>query len=278
MQSETNADQTWTPTTVRVGAALPDAGQDSARIASAALRVRLEAFCRALQEVTGLRVIARTWPDYATLLSAVKDGEVDIAWLPPRPAVQAMTRGWARPLVLPVRGQSSMFWAALYARKDSSIRTLADLSGKRVAWVDPHSAAGYKAIRAWLRSRGVDPDRTFSREGFGGSHHGVVAMVMAGKADVGAGYAHLDETGAVKAAAWGAAPMHVIGLAGPIPSDVLAAATALPERIAGRIQQELTGEVEHALRGAALALFEADRFEAATLEDLEPLRKLLSED
>ena len=72
--------------------------------------------------------------------------------------------------------------------------------------------------------------------------------------------------------------MHVIGLAGPIPSDVLAAATALPERIAGRIQQELTGEVEHALRGAALALFEADRFEAATLEDLEPLRKLLSED
>lgn len=278
MSTEANDQEARPQATVRVGAALPAANQDNAKIASAAFRVRLEAFCRALQDVTGMNVIARTWPDYQGLLSAVAQGEADIAWLPPRPAVQAMDHGWARPLVLPVRGRSSMFHAALYTRADGPIKTLKDLRGKRVAWVDPHSAAGCTVMRAWLRKQGVDPERTFSREGYGGSHHGVVAMVMAGKADVGAGYAHLDESGNVISAAWGNAPMRVLGLAGPIPSDVLAVATSVQQEIAARIQRVLTGDVDTVLRGAALALFEADRFEAAKSADLEPLRWLLVTD
>ncbi|MBI5531617.1 MAG: phosphate/phosphite/phosphonate ABC transporter substrate-binding protein [Deltaproteobacteria bacterium] len=260
---------------VRVGVALRAArNKTSACFAAAALRVRLEAFCSALERATGLRVSACAHEDYDALLRSVLEHEVDIAWLPPLMAVHAIEKQTATALLVPVRGGSSSYWSALFCRHDSPIRTLADLKGRRIAWVDPQSAAGHTVMRAWLRAHGVDVERTFSRAGFVGSHDAVVGNVLGGKADVGATFAHVAGPGQEPTGPWHDAPVRVIGLAGPIPSDVLAAGTTLTEATIRTLRDALTGEVDSELRGAALALFEADRFVPASAVDLEPLRAL----
>src|SRR5688572_4602253 len=81
---------------------------------SSATRGELDAFCRELaaasdHEVTGVGV----WYN-ARLLEALAVGDVDIAWLPPILAAQAVTSGTAVPLALPVRGGVSSYSAALF--------------------------------------------------------------------------------------------------------------------------------------------------------------------
>jgi len=246
------------------------------RLAAATLRVRLQAFCAALEHATGLSVGAQTHRDYGALLQAVLARKVDLFWLPPLMAVRAFDERVGTPLLVPVREGSSAFWSVLFCRRDSPIRSIDDLSGKRIAWVDPQSASGYTVMRAWLVARGIDVDRTFSRAGFVGSHDAVVGTVLGGKADVGATYAHVDEHGKVITASWHDAPVRVLGMAGPIPSDVLAAGAALSEETMQVLRGALTGTVDTELRAAALTLFEADRFEPATAADLGPWRKLNS--
>jgi phosphonate transport system substrate-binding protein len=262
------------PSQVRVGMALKYRDvKASEAVAVAALRVRAKVFCSALSASTGVRAVARVYDDYSGLIDAVCDGRLELAWLPPLMAVQAIDRHAAVPLLIPVRGGSAMFWSALICRHDSTIRGLEDLQGRRIAWVEPQSASGHTVMRAWLQAQGVDVDKTFKRAGFVGSHDAVVGTVLGGKADVGATYAHVSGKKVVSGA-WRDAPVRVIGLAGPIPSDVLAASAELSRGTIRVLRDALVGDVDSELRAAALALFEADRFEVATNELLNPLRAL----
>jgi phosphonate transport system substrate-binding protein len=257
---------------VRVGIALTPRGDASARLASAALRIRLEVFCAALQQATGLPVTGLALKDYDSVLHAVAAHAVDFAWLPPLLAIKALREQTAVPVILPVRAGSSLSWSALFCRRDSPIQGLADLKGTRIAWVDRSSATGHQVMRAWLKARNVDADTVFSRQGFVGSHDAVVGTVLGGKADVGATYAHVDAAGNVITASWRDAPVRVLGLAGPVPPDVLAAGQRVERGAIERVSDAMVSEKDGELRGAALALFEADRFEKATTEILEPLR------
>jgi phosphonate transport system substrate-binding protein len=259
---------------VRVGMALKHREvQASEAVAVAALRVRAKAFCNALSVSAGVKAVARVYDDYTALVDAVCSRRIELAWLPPLLAVQAIDRRAAVPLLIPVRGGSAMFWSALICRHDSAIRSLKDLHGRRIAWVEPQSASGHTVMRAWLQAQGIDVDKTFKRAGFVGSHDAVVGTVLGGKADVGATFAHVSGKKVISGS-WRDAPMRVIGLAGPIPSDVLAASAELSEDTIHALRDALVGEVDSALRAAALALFEADRFEIATNELLDPLRAL----
>src|SRR5204863_7068312 len=84
-------------------------------------------------------------PDYATLAARVRDGSIDIAWLPP--IVLLRVGQAATPIVSLVRsersGSGGGFETALVVRADSTIHTVEGLRGMRAAWVDEWSAAGY---------------------------------------------------------------------------------------------------------------------------------------
>ena len=236
---------------------------------------RLERFCRALGGRLGLVAEPVQTRSYAELVQKLDDCEVDVAWLPPVVALHATQVGLALPLLAPIRGASSSFHTALFARAASELRGVDDLSGARVAWVDRESAAGYAVVRAALRAQGHDLARLFSRESFEGSHQAVVQSVSDGTADVGATYLHRGAGGALVSAGWGDAEMRVVFEHGPIPADVVAASVELEPALASRVVGALLDTPPSELRGAARELFEAEGFVRVDAAHLGPLASLI---
>jgi phosphonate transport system substrate-binding protein len=263
---------------IRVGIVLPSI-PPSTRLPAAAIasvRVKLGVFCRALEEATGCLVQPRTFPDYAALLRAMNLQDLELAWLPPLVAARASAAQTICPLVVPLRGEDAWYHSALFARAGSPVKTLEDLKGLRAAWVDSESMAGYLVVRATLRVHGVNLASAFAHEVFLGAHEAVVEAVVSGSADVGATFVHMAKDGeTVLRAGWGRAKVNVVLLGGPIPGDVLAASKGLTASRADAVRAALTGDVREDLRGAALALLEADRFVDADASRLAGLANLL---
>ena len=233
----------------------------------------LERFCRAASQALGTTVEPVQTRSYTELLRKLDECEIDLGWLPPVVALHAQQVGLASPVLAPVRGGSSTFHAVLFARASSSIHGPTHLDGKRVAWVDRESAAGYAVIRAALRATGHDPARLFAAESFEGSHQAVVQAVMDGTADVGATYLHRDERGQLASAGWGSADARAVFEHGPIPADVLAASAEADPAVVARIVDAVLAASE--LHAAACELFEAESFVRVGSGHLDPLRALV---
>jgi phosphonate transport system substrate-binding protein len=268
--------QGWDP--IRVGVILsPPASIGQSGGHGVVTRPAVMDFCAALGAIMGVSVTAGAYPDYLALLEAMNEGHADLAWLPPVIALRSASQGSTLPVALPIRNGLAWFSAALFARADSSLSGLDSLRGSRVAWVDPQSASGYLVIRAWMRSQGYDPASVFGQEHFLGSHESVVQAVMLGAADVGATFAHLGEDMQwVRSAGWGPHQVRVLALAGPIPSDVVAASVRLPVPVIRYIRDVLVHHMSDDLRAACAALLQAEGFVAAESEHMAPLVDLLN--
>ena len=123
-------------------------------------------------------------------------------------------------------------------RDDSTLMDIADLRGKRAAWVDAWSAAGYVIPRLRLRLSGADVSTLFREEHFYGTHSAAVRAVLDGEADVAGTYAQTDESGRVVDGPWTeieGARVRVLVTFGDIPADVFAVTPAVPETLRTRL-------------------------------------------
>lgn len=152
-------------------------------------RAALAALCEALGGVLREQVTAFHPATYMELVDALQKDRVQYAWMSPALVVLAGEHIQLRPLLSSVRDELTSYRAALFVDARSSLHALSDLRGKRVAWVDQTSAAGYLYPRLELAARGIDVDELFAEELFLRSHADVVRAVLDGRADVGATYA-----------------------------------------------------------------------------------------
>lgn len=201
-------------------------------------------------------LVAQPVASYSALAAAVDRGEVDIAWLPPISYILLEKRKKATPLVSHHRAGRAEFHAVLLVRASSGIATLEDLRGKRAAWVDKHSAAGYVVPRIELANKGIDPRTAFASERFYQSHEAVVRAVVGDKADFGGTYARLDRAGAAVRGAWTELPgaegvIRVLATFGSIPSDVIAARSDLDPTVRDALRKALI-DAAYDVRGAML--------------------------
>jgi phosphonate transport system substrate-binding protein len=92
------------------------------------------------------------------------------------------------PLARPVNlDNTSSYRGYLFARRDSNIRNINDMKGKRMAFVEKATTAGYIFPLAYLREQGVkDRDHFFGSSYFAGSHDAAIHAVLEGQADIGA--------------------------------------------------------------------------------------------
>ena len=159
-------------------------------------------FAKVLARRIGRPVDVRATPGYSELLETILDGDAEFAWLPPAVYVRAEDLAGVMPLLAGIRANRAKFRGALFAKSESELEGLASLRGRRVAWVDRNSCAGYLFPRLLLRQQGHDPDHFFSGEAHLGTHGSVVDAVERGEADVGATSSTRRET---KSASWAAA-------------------------------------------------------------------------
>ncbi|MER3536051.1 MAG: phosphate/phosphite/phosphonate ABC transporter substrate-binding protein [Thermus sp.] len=161
--------------------------------------------------------------EYRGLIEAMRGGNLDFAFFPPDGYVIAHQDVGAEVLLKSVRGNSPYYWSAIIVRKDSGIRRIEQLEGKTIAWVDKNSAAGYVFPRAALISRGINPDKFFSKQIFAGKHDAAVLAVLNRSVDAAATFANDDRN---KSGAWTqflkpeeAAQITAIFYTRPIPGD-----------------------------------------------------------
>lgn len=190
--------------------------------------------CSFASQVTGERFTPHFAASYRDLVSGLEDGTLGIAWMPPIPAVEMAERGTGTILALPARKSGISYYSAFIAHRGGP-RTLRECEGRRCAWVDVESAAGYVMPRLHLASQGIDVQHFFGHETFAGSHAAVIEAVSSGRVDVGATFCNLDPVSMrVLSAAWteldgrSTRPVEMIAHTGAIPNDAIVAAAKLP--------------------------------------------------
>jgi phosphonate transport system substrate-binding protein len=191
-----------------------------------------EPFRAWMQERLGVPVTLSVATTYDGLSEMLAKNEVDLAAFSPYGYLRAQQGGIGlRPLVTVIADGSARAAGYLVVREDSTARTVEDLKGMRVAFVDPASTSGWLLSSALLLKRGVNPSRDLRAAAFLGSHDAVLDAVAAGTYDAGAVY-----QGAL--AAWSSrntASVHrfrIVGKTGRMPRDVYCLRKDAPEGLA----------------------------------------------
>ena len=141
-----------------------------------------------LQQQMGVPVKAFVATDYNGVIEALRAKKLDVAYLGPFSYVMASSIADVEAFSVAVTkktGQSA-YRSVIIARKDSGLATPADLKGRSFAFVDPTSASGHLFPKAGLLQAGFDPERTFGRVIFSGSHDASILAVANKKVDAAA--------------------------------------------------------------------------------------------
>lgn len=195
---------------------------------------------------------------YTELEDDVADGQVDFAWLPPFEAGQLLAGVGVEPLLRAERGGRSVYHSVIVARSDGPVAKLADLTGRRIAFVHRRSASGYLVAAAHLIVKGIELGPPL----FFGSHSAVVDAVVSGRVDAGATYATLGDPAAdppdVRSASWHQLPhlgadLRAIAAAGPIPADTICAWPGTSRGLRRALADAIVAAGHDAADGAVLA-------------------------
>ncbi len=226
----------------------------------------------------GIPVKSVVLPHYVAAVESLGTGDCLVAWIPPLAYIYASDRHNARVALKAVRKGTPFYKGQIIVRTDSDIKTVADLKGKKMAFVDPNSTSGNLYPRALLLAAGIDPDVDLGTSIFSGAHDTVVISVLQGSVDAGACYVDartrvtdlypkvMEET-------------RVIVETEPIPGDavVLAGPKYLSDAWAKRITDALV-DVLQSEEGKKIIydIYEIEDLLPATDADYEPVRKMAS--
>ena len=119
-------------------------------------------FMQHLAKVTGKRVRWFPAESYAAQVEAMRSGRLHIAGVATGPTPYAVNLAGFEPVASMQRAGGSIgYTLQLITQKDSPIKTVADLKGKRVAHVAPSSNSGDIAPRALFAAMGVTPGKDY---------------------------------------------------------------------------------------------------------------------
>ncbi len=141
-----------------------------------------------LSEKTGHKVKFTILSRYGNIIDSFAGKELDGAFFGSFTGALAIRKIGVIPLARPVNlDGKSTYHGYIYTRKDSGIKTAADMQGKKFAFVEKATTAGYVFPLAYLKEHGVtDLDSFFSGYFYAGSHDASLFAVLNKKADVGA--------------------------------------------------------------------------------------------
>ena len=244
-------------------------------------RAALAALCESLSRVLDVRVTGANPASYSELQSELEKDRVQYAWMSPALVVLGKEKLRLEPLLSAVREDRADYRSVLFVDERGPIRSVADLQGTTVAWVDRASASGYLVPRLHLASRGIDPTHLFREELFVRSHAEVVRAVFDGRAQVGATYAQMpDEHAPIRRAGFrDVAPdrdARVLEWSRAIPNDVIVGhgliSRVAHQRFAAAIETLAAREDGKKLLYAA---FHAERFAPTPAHALRPLWQMV---
>jgi phosphonate transport system substrate-binding protein len=146
-----------------------------------------EDFGKALGQLVGVPVRVTVASDYAAVIEALRNRTADLAFVHPAGYVLANREAKATIVARNLWHGKSTFSSRIFVRKASGFKTLEDLRGKTMAFVDPASSSGYIYPMVMLMQRGLvkgrDPKTFFREVVFSGSHDASMQALLNGHVD-----------------------------------------------------------------------------------------------
>lgn len=225
-----------------------------------------------LSKETGLDIHFTILNHYGNLIDAFEGEGMDGAFFGSFTGALAIEQLGVEPLARPVNPDGeTTHHGVLYTRKDSGIKNVADMRGKKLAFVDKATTAGYIFPLVYLREKGVENlDNFFGAYFFAGSHDATTYAVLDGSADIGVSKNTVfDLVRSVNPRI--DAEINVLALSETVPSDSLCVRSDLDDDIKIRLKQALLTLHETAEGRRVLEQFHAMRFVETQVADYQPV-------
>ena len=141
-----------------------------------------------LSETIGMQVRGFVTTDHAAAVEALRNGDADVSFMGALPYVFANRMIGAEVVLAEVYRGKPVYKGRIFVRRDGSIRKLADLEGKSIAFSDPLSESGYLYpldlfVEQGFLKRGEDPKQFFGKVYFAGGYQQAIQAVAAGLVD-----------------------------------------------------------------------------------------------
>ena len=228
---------------------------------------RLTPLTKYLSNKTGLTVDFRASPNLNTAVEDLGSNITQIAYLTPAAYLEAREKYAAIPLVNPLNKGKSTFTLMIAVQKDSPIKTMSDLRGKKFAFGDKKA----KLQPAVVETAGIKLEE-FSSYDYLNHYDNIAKAVLNGDFDAGI----LKDTVAEKFAAQG---LRVIHTSPPLPSYVFAVNKNLPPKTVAKLKSAMLALKDDTEENRAiLAALEQgyNGFEVADDKDFDEIRKLFA--
>jgi phosphonate transport system substrate-binding protein len=231
-------------------------------------------FGRVLGGLTGATVRVTVASDYAAVIEALRNKTADLAFVHPGGYVLASREANARIVARNLWHGKSSFTSRFFVRRESGIKTVEELRGKTIAFVDPASSSGYIYPMVLLIQRGLvknrDPKTFFREVVFSGAHDASMRALLNGHVDAIASFDLAREQYLKDPAERD--KLIFVAETPEIPEAGIAARDGLDPAVVARVRAALLS-----LKGPAHAdllkrLYEIDGFAPAEDRDYDPVR------
>lgn len=141
-----------------------------------------------LSKKTGVTIRFTVLSRYGNILDSFHKEKLDAAFFGSFTGAVAVHKLGVVPLARPVNpDNTSTYLGYIFVRKDSGITDVTGMKGKKFAFVERATTAGYVFPLAYLKDHGIsDIDSYLHSYYFAGSHDAAIDAVLKKKADVGA--------------------------------------------------------------------------------------------
>ncbi len=141
-----------------------------------------EAIAKLLQAKIGVPVNIFVSKNYSELIDAMAEKKVDFAMLSAMTFVFAEKKAGAKVLMKKV-WDGPYYYSTILTRGDQNLKKLAQLKGKRLAYVDEKSASGYLYPEVYFKKNKIDSKTYFKDTVYTGNHPASIKLLREGKVD-----------------------------------------------------------------------------------------------
>jgi phosphonate transport system substrate-binding protein len=233
---------------------------------------RYEHLGKYIESKTGMSITFTVLPRYGNIIQRFIEDKMDGAFLGSFTGALAITRLELDPIARPVNlDGTSTYCGYIFVRKDSGIKNMSDMKGKRLAFVDRATTAGYIFPMAWFKANKLNNiDAYFSEYYFAGSHDAAIYAVLNQEADVGCAK-HSMFNRVARRDKRARKDLIILVKSPMVPSNGLIVKKNLSDEVKKRLHDTLV-DMENDRGGkATLKKFEALRFLSTTKDHYKPV-------